>query len=204
MNRMIQSIGLWWDGRSVREQRMLMVMGLLVAAVLIWLLVLRPAWAWREAAAERRVEATASLSRIETGLAGQTPTDAKATLALAEKRLGATGKPIFSLSFDIWRWRGQGGTIAAGDLAAAGVLDVLSSDYVPISLIHAPFVLADKVPGIGLAQAIAMVTATPARRAGLADRGRIAEGLRADLVRVHRPAGVPVVCAVWRQGKRVA
>ncbi len=105
---------------------------------------------------------------------------------------------------NIVRGRSHSGNIAAGDLAAAGVLDVLSSDYVPISLIHAPFVLADKTPGVDLSQAIAMVTATPARSVGLTDRGRIAEGLRADLVRVHRQEGVPVVRAVWREGRRVA
>lgn len=84
MNRMIQSIGLWWDGRSVREQRMLGIMGLLIAAVLIWLLVVRPAWAWREAAAERRIEATAGLTRIESGLAARAPTKAGAAMPLAE------------------------------------------------------------------------------------------------------------------------
>ena len=84
MNRMIQSAGLWWDGRSPREQRMLAVMGLLIAAVLIWLLVVRPAFAWREAAAERRVEATAGLTRIESGLAARAPTKAGAPMPLAE------------------------------------------------------------------------------------------------------------------------
>jgi alpha-D-ribose 1-methylphosphonate 5-triphosphate diphosphatase len=49
-----------------------------------------------------------------------------------------------------------------------------------------------------------MVSATPARTVGLDDRGRIATGLRADLVRVHRPEGVPVARAVWREGRRVA
>lgn len=84
MNRMIQSIGLWWDGRSAREQRMMAIMGLLIAAVLIWLLAVRPAFAWREAAAERRIEATASLTRIEAGLAGRAPKTAKAAMPLAE------------------------------------------------------------------------------------------------------------------------
>lgn len=104
---------------------------------------------------------------------------------------------------NIVRGGSHSGNVAAGDLARAGVLDVLSSDYVPISLIHAPFVLADD--GImGLAQAIRMVTATPARTVGLDDRGRIAPGLRADIVRVGRTHGVPVVRAVWREGRRVA
>lgn len=116
----------------------------------------------------------------------------------------ASGISVLMGAPNIVRGRSHSGNIAAGDLAAAGVLDVLSSDYVPISLIHAPFVLADKVSGIGLSRAIAMVTATPARSVGLTDRGRIAEGLRADLVRVHRQQGVPVVRAVWREGQRVA
>ncbi|PIP01295.1 alpha-D-ribose 1-methylphosphonate 5-triphosphate diphosphatase [Pleomorphomonas carboxyditropha] len=116
----------------------------------------------------------------------------------------AAGIAVLMGAPNIVRGRSHSGNIAAGDLAAAGVLDVLSSDYVPISLIHAPFILADRVAGIDLPQAIAMVTATPARSVGLADRGRLAEGLRADLVRVHRDAGVPVVRAVWREGRRVA
>lgn len=116
----------------------------------------------------------------------------------------AAGISVLMGAPNIVRGRSHSGNIAAGDLAAFGVLDVLSSDYVPISLIHAPFVLADRVPGVDLPQAIAMVTATPARSVGLTDRGRIAEGLRADLVRVHRQEGVPVVRTVWREGRRVA
>jgi len=114
----------------------------------------------------------------------------------------AAGISVLMGAPNIVRGKSHSGNIAAHDLAAAGVLDVLSSDYVPVSLLHAPFVLADN--GIDLFRAIAMVTATPARSVGLTDRGRIADGLRADLVRVHRNAGVPVVRAVWREGRRVA
>ena len=81
---------------------------------------------------------------------------------------------------------------------------MLSSDYVPFSLMHAPFILADEVEDIDLPKAISMVSATPARTVGLDDRGTIAPGLRADIVRVRRPSGVPVVRSVWRQGRRVA
>jgi alpha-D-ribose 1-methylphosphonate 5-triphosphate diphosphatase len=105
---------------------------------------------------------------------------------------------------NVVRGKSHSGNIAARDLAAKDVLDVLSSDYVPLSLLYAPFILADDVPGITLPKAIAMVTSTPARAAGLDDRGRIATGLRADMVRVHRQEGVPVSRAVWRQGRRVA
>ncbi|MFB9951564.1 alpha-D-ribose 1-methylphosphonate 5-triphosphate diphosphatase [Rhizobium puerariae] len=105
---------------------------------------------------------------------------------------------------NVVRGLSHSGNIAARDLAERGVLDVLSSDYVPLSLLHAPFVLADEVEGISLPKALAMVTATPARTVGLDDRGRIDTGLRADLVRVHREHGVPVARAVWRNGRRVA
>ncbi len=96
------------------------------------------------------------------------------------------------------------GNIAARDLAEAGILDVLSSDYIPFSLLHATFVLADQVETISLPDAIAMVTSTPARTVGLDDRGKIEAGRRADLVRVHVDKGIPVVRAVWREGRRVA
>ncbi|RUM21628.1 alpha-D-ribose 1-methylphosphonate 5-triphosphate diphosphatase [Rhizobium phaseoli] len=105
---------------------------------------------------------------------------------------------------NIVRGKSHSGNIAARDLAEMGVLDVLSSDYVPLSLLHAPFILADEVESITLPKAIAMVTSTPARTVSLDDRGRIAPGLRADLVRVHRSHGVPVTRSVWRQGRRVA
>lgn len=105
---------------------------------------------------------------------------------------------------NVVRGGSHSGNIAALDLARHGILDVLSSDYVPISLIHAPFVLAGGEDGIDLPTAMRLVTATPARTVGLDDRGRIAPGLRADLVRVRHDGGVPVVRSVWREGRRVA
>ena len=105
---------------------------------------------------------------------------------------------------NIVRGKSHSGNIAARDLAEHGVLDVLSSDYVPLSLLYAPFLIADEVESISLPKAIAMVTATPARAVSLDDRGRIATGLRADLVRVFRDHGVPVTRSVWREGRRVA
>jgi alpha-D-ribose 1-methylphosphonate 5-triphosphate diphosphatase len=105
---------------------------------------------------------------------------------------------------NVVRGKSHSGNIAARDLAQRGVLDVLSSDYVPLSLLHASFVLADEIDGISLPKAIAMVTSTPARTVSLCDRGRIETGLRADLVRVRRDEGVPVIRAVWREGRRVA
>ncbi|WP_137129627.1 alpha-D-ribose 1-methylphosphonate 5-triphosphate diphosphatase [Rhizobium sp. FY34] len=116
----------------------------------------------------------------------------------------ASGMSVLMGAPNVVRGGSHSGNIAARDLAEQGVLDVLSSDYVPLSLLHAPFVLSDSIDSLSLPQAVAMVSATPARTVGLDDRGRIAPGLRADLVRVKRAEGVPVSRAVWRQGKRVA
>jgi alpha-D-ribose 1-methylphosphonate 5-triphosphate diphosphatase len=81
---------------------------------------------------------------------------------------------------------------------------MLSSDYVPAALLLAAFRLPALVPGLSLARAVATVTANPARAVGLLDRGELAVGRRADLVRVHLAGEQPVVRETWRGGRRVA
>src|SRR3546814_12693376 len=93
------------------------------------------------------------------------------------------------------------GNVSAADLADDDLLDVLSSDYVPTSLMYGVFLLADR--GMDLPRAVCKASLEPARRVGLDDRGEIAEGKRADLVRVRPTPGGPMVRAVWREGERV-
>lgn len=93
------------------------------------------------------------------------------------------------------------GNVAAETLARDGLLDVLSSDYVPASLLMGAVMLGDLWGD--MARGIATVTAAPARAVGLADRGRLAEGLRADLVRLARPEGLAAVRGVWSAGRQV-
>jgi alpha-D-ribose 1-methylphosphonate 5-triphosphate diphosphatase len=108
---------------------------------------------------------------------------------------------------NVVRGGSHSGNVAAAELARQGLLDILSSDYVPGSLLTAVLRLVDD--GIfSLPEAVATVSRNPARATGLADRGEIAQGLRADLVRVKRvtlPDGSHhgVVRSVWRQGLRV-
>lgn len=105
---------------------------------------------------------------------------------------------------NVVRGGSHSGNVAAGDLAAQGLLDVLSSDYVPASLLLAAFHLPRHVPSIDLASAIRTVTATPAKVTGLTDRGAIAAGMRADLVRVAIANETPMVRRVWARGKIAA
>ncbi|KKB86765.1 phosphonate metabolism protein PhnM [Devosia limi DSM 17137] len=105
---------------------------------------------------------------------------------------------------NVVRGKSHTGNISATDLVRAGLLDILSSDYVPFALLQAAFALPERVETLSLPQALALVTTNPAQAAGLNDRGVIAPGKRADLVRIEVIGGSPVVRGVWRQGKRVS
>lgn len=122
----------------------------------------------------------------------------------AAQRLHAAGVRVLMGAPNLVRGASHSGNVATCDLAQAGLLDVLSSDYVPASLLAAAMALPRLVPGIELPAAIRTVTKTPADAVGLGDRGEIAVGKRADLVRVRMIRDLPVVMSVWRQGRRVA
>jgi len=103
---------------------------------------------------------------------------------------------------NVVRGGSHSGNISARDSAAAGLLDILSSDYAPVSLLHAAFLLHGTIE-MKLPEAVAKVSRNPARALGLIDRGEIAVGKRADLLRVRVADTVPVVREVWRAGERV-
>jgi alpha-D-ribose 1-methylphosphonate 5-triphosphate diphosphatase len=105
---------------------------------------------------------------------------------------------------NIVRGGSHSGNVSATELARRGTLDVLSSDYVPTSLLMAAWMLPELVPSISLPDAMRMVTKTPAQAANLHDRGEIAIGQRADLVRVVAGQTLPIVRNVWTGGLRVA
>jgi len=93
------------------------------------------------------------------------------------------------------------GNVAAHELAERDLIDIMSSDYVPSALLNSAFLLADLWGD--LPRAIATVSAAPAAAANLDDRGRIAPGLHADLVRITRVEGTPAIRGVWSHGRRV-
>ncbi|KGJ04401.1 alpha-D-ribose 1-methylphosphonate 5-triphosphate diphosphatase [Paracoccus sphaerophysae] len=93
------------------------------------------------------------------------------------------------------------GNVAAAELAGEGLLDILSSDYVPSSLLTAALMLGDLWGNT--ARGIAAVTSAPARATDLHDRGRLEIGARADAIRVTRVGAAGAVRGVWVQGGRV-
>ncbi|MBO6782121.1 MAG: alpha-D-ribose 1-methylphosphonate 5-triphosphate diphosphatase [Alphaproteobacteria bacterium] len=125
------------------------------------------------------------------------PTTREAAEAAREK-----GMMIIMGAPNVVRGGSHSGNVSAIDLAEAGLLDGLSSDYVPSSLLQAVFQLNGRID-LPIPEGVATVSANIAEAVGLDDRGEIAPDRRADLIRVKAIEDMPVVREVWREGRRV-
>lgn len=96
---------------------------------------------------------------------------------------------------NLLRRTSSSGNLSAVEALATGVLDVLVSDYYPEAMWPAALQC-----GLPLVEAVELVAGRPAGAAGLTDRGRIAPGLRADLVGLG--ADGSVLCTIVA-GRRV-
>jgi alpha-D-ribose 1-methylphosphonate 5-triphosphate diphosphatase len=94
------------------------------------------------------------------------------------------------------------GNVAAGDLAARDLLDIVSSDYVPAALLLSAVQLGQMWGD--MARGLATVTANPAHHVGLNDRGVLEVGKRADIVRFSDVDAFVAAQQVWSQGRQVA
>lgn len=134
---------------------------------------------------------------------GVTIAEFPTTLAAA-KACHEGGLAVLMGGPNVVRGGSHSGNVAARALAEAGRLDILSSDYVPASLLYGALLLAETTEAIEIADAVAMISRIPARQLGLDDRGEIAPAKRADLVRFLWSDAGPVIREVWREGRRVA
>ncbi|MBI5256876.1 MAG: alpha-D-ribose 1-methylphosphonate 5-triphosphate diphosphatase [Burkholderiales bacterium] len=132
---------------------------------------------------------------------GATMSEFPTTLAAA-RRARALGLATVAGAPNLVRGGSHSGNVSALTLAREGLLDALSSDYVPGSLLQAAWLLMHEA-GHTAPEAVAVVSRRPALACGLADRGAIAPGLRADLIRVREVDGAPVVREAWREARRV-
>lgn len=144
-----------------------------------------------------------TLEEVETSIGEGVSLAEFPTTLEAAKASHAEGITVMMGAPNLIRGGSHSGNVAAETLAKEGVLDILSSDYVPASLLMAAFTLPNRISAITLPQAIRTVTKNPADATGLSDRGEIALGKRADLVRVHMKGETPVVRQVWRGGTRI-
>ena len=102
---------------------------------------------------------------------------------------------------NVLRGKSQSGSMRALDAIRAGRADCLCGDYSPAALLPSVMKLPEHA-GISLHAAVRLVSANPALAAGLADRGEIAAGKRADLIAVKSLGGLPQVEQVWVRGVR--
>ena len=120
----------------------------------------------------------------------------------AARACRAHGIKVMMGAPNLIRGGSHSGNIAARDLAEADLLDIVSSDYVPSGLLLSALKLGDIWED--LPRGVATVTLAPATAAGLSDRGQIAVGLRADLIRVARIDETVALRGTWVGGRRVA
>jgi alpha-D-ribose 1-methylphosphonate 5-triphosphate diphosphatase len=144
-----------------------------------------------------------TLDHVEESIADGVVIAEFPTTSEAAEASHAAGVAVLMGAPNLVRGGSHSGNVSAEALARQGLLDIVSSDYVPSSLMQAAFELPSRVPGVSRAQAVAKVTAAPAAAVGLKDRGKLEIGRRADLVRVHLAGDMPIVRVVWREGRRV-
>lgn len=118
----------------------------------------------------------------------------------AARHARAKGQQIVMGSPNVVLGGSHSGNVGAMQLAEADCLDVLTSDYVPASLLHGAFLVGQRLGD--LTTGIRTVTSRPAELLGFEDRGRLAPGLRADIVQVRMVGDLPVVRGVWVAGRR--
>lgn len=124
------------------------------------------------------------------------------TAAVAETAV-ADGVPTVFGAPNVLRGGSHTGCPDAAEMAVRGWCSVLASDYFYPALLQAPFILGRKC-GIPLAAAWPLVSTNAADALGLLDRGRIAEGARADLVLVEVEAnGLARAVATIADGRLV-
>ncbi|MAY44565.1 MAG: phosphonate metabolism protein PhnM, partial [Rhodobacteraceae bacterium] len=93
------------------------------------------------------------------------------------------------------------GSLGAGDMVEAGLCDALASDYFYPAMLAGVARLDDEKRA-ARHELWKLVSTGPARAMGLADRGRLAEGLRADLVLLDWPeGGIPRIRETWGGGR---
>lgn len=142
-----------------------------------------------------------TVEHVEAGIASgavisEFPTTVEAAEAAKQRGLATiAGAP------NVVRGGSHSGGVSVSELAEKGLLDGLSSDYVPASLLQAVLKL-HAAHGVALPEAMGMVTWKVADILGLRDRGHLKPGLRADLLRFRTLGATPVLNAVWSKGER--
>ena len=96
------------------------------------------------------------------------------------------------------------GNVSAMELVEMDLVDIISSDYVPRSLLQSAFIISQTV-NKPLHEVIKYITLYPAKAINLDDKiGSLEVDKKADFITVHNDGVVPSIRSVYKQGDRVA
>jgi alpha-D-ribose 1-methylphosphonate 5-triphosphate diphosphatase len=142
---------------------------------------------------DRHAEDHAFFSKLGCMISEFPTTDDVAALAAKDGKETVFGAP------NVVRGGSHTGCPTAADMAQKGNCTILASDYYYPALLEAPFRLA-RDQRLPFEKAWALVSENPARALGLADRGTIELGKRADLILVDPQADGPRLVATIANG----
>lgn len=113
--------------------------------------------------------------------------------------LNSNDIPILMGAPNFLRNQSHSGNVSASEVEKVGALDILSSDYMPSSLLYAAVELGRR--NENLSYGFSKVTSKPAEVMGLKDRGSIEIGKKADLILFDIYQTFPVIKRVIVDGK---
>jgi alpha-D-ribose 1-methylphosphonate 5-triphosphate diphosphatase len=126
------------------------------------------------------------------------------TTLLAAKEAHSQGMQVLMGSPNLILGGSHSGNVSAIELIEHNLVDIISSDYVPQSLLQAMFLIAHTQQR-PLYEVMRLFTLNPAQAIGLAaDRGSLEVGKRADFITLQHDGVAPTLTAVIRQGQRIA
>lgn len=138
----------------------------------------------------------------EAVAAGATIAEFPLTMDVA-KHAKAAGMTTVMGAPNALRGHSHSGNTSARELVAAGLCDVIASDYMPSAMLASAFAMA-AADVCSLPDAVALITSGPATMIGTPDRGRIEVGAVADLLLVDDSGAWPVVLDVQRAADHAA
>lgn len=119
----------------------------------------------------------------------------------AAKASNKNGLMVIMGAPNLLRGKSHSGNLSAIDLVEEKTLSILSSDYMPSSLLLGAIKLG--IISEDMCYGIATVTSNPAKAMGLKDRGVLEIGKRADLLRFCLYKNKPILKQSWLRGSKI-
>ena len=159
-------------------------------------------WLTRRAAAgeiQLMAHDPATIEDVEEALGWHASIAEFPTTVAAAKHAKLHGMRTVCGAPNVLRGGSHSGNVSAAELISLGLCDGLSSDYLPFAMVGAVGTLV-RIGACSLPEAVRLITSGPAKTVGLADRGTLEVGARADITICHLMDSDPTVTGTFRAG----